>query len=346
MVTTVTAAALAPLVRIWPEPVLLTTPAGDVVVASDGVAPLLRLERPVEAATSLATLLGDQAARALLGDEPRTAETAGADDGLPVGRPVVRARATRLPGGELLVRLEDASEEHRLRSRLELASRLASVGELLSSVAHELSNPLTTVLGYADLLLSDDDARIPRTEIERIRDEALRCRRIVGNLLDLARAEALELHPIAVTQIVEKVVEFRAYAALVSQIELVRETADDLPPVNGDRHRLVQAVLNLVTNAEDAVREREPPRRIVLRTRSTGRGVAIEVEDNGPGVPPAIRPFIFEPFFTTKPRGKGTGLGLSLVRACAQAHGGSIRVETAPSGGALFVLEIPCAPDA
>jgi signal transduction histidine kinase len=105
----------------------------------------------------------------------------------------------------------------------------------------------------------------------------------------------------------------------------------------------VQAVLNLVTNAEDAVRERPKGRRIVLRAKRSPAGAAIDVEDNGPGVPEAIREFIFQPFFTTKPRGRGTGLGLSLVRATAAAHGGTARVATAPGGGALFVLELPAA---
>jgi signal transduction histidine kinase len=256
---------------------------------------------------------------------------------------VLRARSGRLPDGDFLVRLDDASDEHRLRSHIEHAERLASIGELLSSVAHELSNPLTTVLGYADLLLSDDDDGIPREELEKIRDEALRCRRIVGNLLDLSRAEAIEMVPTSPPQIVDRVVEFRSYAAKVGQIQLVRECDADVPVVNGDQHRLVQAVLNLVTNAEDAVRARPQDRRIVLRALRSAAGATIEVEDNGPGVPESIREFIFEPFFTTKPRGRGTGLGLSLVRAAAQAHGGSVRAVDAAGGGARFVIELPAA---
>src|SRR6185436_6779066 len=156
--------------------------------------------------------------------------------------------------------------------------------------------------------------------------------RIVGNLLDLSRSEAFELRPLSLAQVVDKVVEFRAYAALVAQVDLVRDTTADVPAVSGDQHRLVQAVLNLVTNAEDAVRDRPADRRVILRTRRTATGAAIEVEDNGSGVPEAIREFIFEPFFTTKPRGRGTGLGLSLVRATAKAHSGAIRVENLPGG--------------
>jgi signal transduction histidine kinase len=256
--------------------------------------------------------------------------------------PVLRARGAALGDRYVVVCLADASGESRLRSHLGFAERLASIGELLSSVAHELNNPLTTVLGYADLLLAEADPHLPRTEIEKIRNEALRCRRIVGNLLDLARAEAVELRPMAVHLVIEKVAEFRRYACSAAGIELMVEPGE-APVVLADFHRLVQAVLNLVTNAEDAVRSAPEPRRIRVRSRAEGAKVLIEVEDTGPGVAEAVRPFIFQPFFTTKPRGKGTGLGLSLVRNTARQHGGDVRVEEAPGGGAMFVLEIPAA---
>jgi signal transduction histidine kinase len=332
------------VIHAWPEAVLLVSPAGAVRCANAAARRMLRLPDAQRADASLIDLFGPAAASALLpADGAGGTYHVGADAACP-GVAVLRARSGRLPDGDFLVRLSDASDEHRLRSHIEHAERLASIGELLSSVAHELANPLTTVLGYAELLLSDDDERIPREELERIRSEALRCRRIVGNLLDLSRAEAFELQPMSPAQVVDRVIEFRAYAAKVGQIELVRECGDDVPVVNGDQHRLVQAVLNLVTNAEDAVRTRPLDRRIVLRARRMPAGATIEVEDNGPGVPDAIRDFVFEPFFTTKPRGRGTGLGLSLVRAAAHAHGGSVSVENAPGGGALFVIALPAAP--
>ncbi len=333
--------ALDPLLRAWPEAILVVAPGGAVRAMNVKARRLLRLPEGSGDEFVLADLFGRAAVEVLIpeGGEGGVCQTG--DESQPAGRPVLRAKSSRLPEGDFLVRLDDVSEEHRLRSHLEHAERLASIGELLSSVAHELSNPLTTVLGYADLLLSDDDASIPRDEIERIRTEALRCRRIVGNLLDLARFDNVEMRPISLAQVVEKVVEFRAYATQVGQVSLVREVADDVPIINGDQHRLVQAVLNLVTNAEDAVRDRNEGRRVVIRARKGGPGAVIEVEDNGHGVPEAIREFIFEPFFTTKPRGRGTGLGLSLVMATARAHGGMVRIADVPGGGALFVMEFP-----
>jgi signal transduction histidine kinase len=330
-----------PLLSAWPEAVVLISDGGAVRTMNAIARRLLRLpDAPYVG--SLSDLLGARAAAALVptggvGDVVQVG-----DDATPAGRPILRARSARLPDGDFLVRLDDVSEEHRLRSHLEHAERLASIGELLSSVAHELANPLTTVLGYADLLLAEEHG-IPREEIERIRAEALRCRRIVGNLLDLSRAEAFEMRPLSLAQVVDKVIEFRTYAAQVAQVRLVREEAADLPAVQGDQHRLVQAILNLVTNAEDAVRDLASDRRVILRTRRVDGGATIEVEDNGPGVPAAIRDFVFEPFFTTKPRGRGTGLGLSLVRATALAHGGRIRIDDAPGGGARFVMTLPTA---
>ena len=320
---------------------LLISSRGDVRTMNSSARRVLRLPESETNGMSAADVFGTASAAELLAAGADGAECRIGDDAAATGRPVIRARAALLPDGDLLVRLDDVSEEHRLRSHLEHAERLASIGELLSSVAHELANPLTTVLGYAELLLADDAPGTPREEIERIREEALRCRRIVGNLLDLSRAEAFDRRPLTLSHVIDKVIEFRAYAVQLQQIEIIRDVADDVPAVPGDHHRLVQAVLNLLTNAEDAVRDRPSGRRVVLRARRTETGAAIDVEDNGPGVPEAIRGYVFEPFFTTKPRGRGTGLGLSLVDAAARAHGGSVRVGDAPGGGARFTIELP-----
>jgi signal transduction histidine kinase len=332
------------LVDAWPEPALVANRAGTVVAMNVPARELLRALSGAES-PPLAELVGDDVAHDLLHASGDPVERVVGED-LPVGRqPVLRARGAAIGDRYVIVCLADASSETRLRSHLGFAERLASIGELLSSVAHELNNPLTTVLGYADLLLAEESPHLPRNEIQKIRDEAMRCRRIVSNLLDLARAEAVELRPLAVQQVVEKVAEFRRYACQAAGIELSVDPGAP-PVVMGDFHRLVQAVLNLVTNAEDAVRNLPEPRRIAVRARGGDGRVVVEVEDNGPGVPPAVRPFIFQPFFTTKPRGKGTGLGLSLVRNTARQHGGDIRIEDAPGGGARFVLDLPVAAEA
>lgn len=338
------AAGLEHLVRSWPEPALVADRSGCVLAANSFARALLQSESSLDGAMVARWIGADVAATLLAAGAEPVERTIGAD--APAGRhPLLRARAAALSDQHVVICLADASHETDLRSHLDLAERLASIGELLSSVAHELNNPLTTVLGYADLLLAEDDPHLPHAEIERIRSEALRCRRIVGNLLDLARAEAIDLRPVVVNQVVEKVIEFRAYACNSVGVELTAEMSDT-PVVLGDFHRLVQAILNLVTNAEDAVRARPHPRRVVVRTRTEDGRAVIEVEDNGHGVPAAVSPFIFQPFFTTKPRGKGTGLGLSLVRSTALQHGGDVACEVSAGGGARFVVALPAAPSA
>lgn len=342
------APSLARVVEAWPDPAVVVRRDGTILADNVGARRLFGASVPAEgrlAGLRLQDFAGETHGTALLGVVPGSppAERLLGDDGTPGAGPVLLARAAALDGDRVVVTLADASGETRLRSHLDRAERLASVGELLSSVAHELNNPLTTVLGYAELLLGDDDPGTPREELTRIREAAVRCRRIVGNLLNLARADAVSLEPVAVQQVVDHVVEFRSYAATAAGISLEAESDPACPAVLGDFHRLVQAVLNLVTNAEDAVRSHGEPRRVVVRTRALAAGAAIEVDDTGPGVPPALRPFVFQPFFTTKPRGKGTGLGLSLVRGTARAHGGDVRIEDSPLGGARFVLELPAA---
>ena len=328
------------LLAAWPDPALVADRSGRVCAVNAAARYLLRIA--ADDVRRLDAILGAEDAAALAAADGEPVERVVLEDA-PEGRGfALRARAAPLGPDRVVVCLSDASGETRLRRHLGLAEKLASIGELLSSVAHELSNPLTTVLGYADLLLSEDDPGLPRTELERIREEALRCRRIVGNLLDLARTEALDLKPVLLSQVVDKVVEFRAYACNSAGVELRSEVAET-PVVLGDFHRLVQAVLNLVTNAEDAVRGRDQPRRVTVRTGARDGHAIVEVDDNGEGVADAVKPFVFQPFFTTKPRGKGTGLGLSLVRTTARQHRGDVHAEDAPDGGARFVMTIPAA---
>jgi len=332
--------AIASVMDVWPEPALLADPDGRILAVSAAGRALAGLD--VDGGPqSLHDMVGVDLAGRLLSEAGEKGEyeiLRGEADG---GVRVLHARTARLPDGRVLVSLTEVGAGHRVRRHLEQAERLASVGELLCSVAHELTNPLTTVLGYSEVLLAEEHPGLPRDDIERIRSEASRCRRIVSNLLDLSRSDAMETRPLMICDVVAKVIEFREYAAGVSDVALTDEQEDDLPAVEGDFHRLVQAILNLVTNAEYAVSGRASGRRVVIRTRTAGDGVALEVEDNGPGVADHLKDAVFQPFFTTKPRGRGTGLGLSLVKATAESHGGTIRVEDAPGSGARFVLELP-----
>lgn len=240
-----------------------------------------------------------------------------------------------------------------LQSRLLQTEKLAALGQLVSGIAHELNNPLTSISGYAQLLLVRRPGTQRMLDLHHIYQEAERARRIVQNLLLFARETRPERRPVDLNEIVERILALRSYELRVENISVELDLARDLPPVLADAHQLQQVVLNLLVNAEQAIRDAcgeealEPGAgRIRLRTRATPAGrIALEVSDTGPGVAPEIASRIFDPFFTTKPSGQGTGLGLSIAYGIVQEHDGEIYLADAPApgmgAGAAFVVELP-----
>ncbi len=244
-------------------------------------------------------------------------------------------------------RLEAEQRLRREREVLYQSEKLAAMGELLAGVAHELNNPLAVIMGRSALLRQALGAGPGAAQAEKIAAAAERCARLVKNFLALARKSPPQRQPVELNRVVQETLELLAYPLRVDSVEVVQTLADDVPVIWADPHQLHQVVINLATNAHQAMRETPAPRRLTLATRFDavqGR-VVLEVADTGPGIPSEIRPRIFEPFFTTKPPGQGTGLGLSLCQGIVEGHGGSIRVESRPGPGALFVVELsPGAP--
>ena len=220
---------------------------------------------------------------------------------------------------------------------------MASLGTLLAGVAHELNNPLSVIVGHTTMLQHAVEGGPLAERAKKIFDAAERCARIVRNFLALARQYPPERKEVSLNRIVRETMELLAYQLRVDNVEATLDLATDLPPLWADLTQLQQLLVNLVTNAHQAMREAPPPRRLTLRTRADAAQsrVTLEVADTGPGIPSEIRSRIFEPFFTTKPAGKGTGLGLSLCLAIVEGHGGVIRVESQAGQGALFVVELP-----
>jgi len=245
---------------------------------------------------------------------------------------------------ELQIQNETLEEQIRERTQQLIQSeKLAAMGSLLAGVAHELNNPLSVVMGQAALLELTAGTGPMAERVGKIIKAAERCARIVKNFLALARQQPMERQAVSLNQVVQEAIELLAYPLRVDTVEIALELAPDLPEIWADPHQLHQLVVNLVSNAHQAMRTISAPRRIILTTRlvPAARRVLFAVADTGPGISSEVQGRIFEPFFTTKPVGQGTGLGLSLCQGIVERHGGSIRVASQPGHGAVFSIELP-----
>ena len=263
----------------------------------------------------------------------------------------VRVNAARIPGAateqSIVVMVEDVTEQQALETQLVQSEKLAAVGQLVSGVAHELNNPLTSIAGLSEFLLEQKElGKKDRGHLQVIQEQAERASRIVRNLLTFARKGASERVPVDLNDVIRRTLSLTSYDLKLKDIVVERELSGALPDVFGDRHGLQQVVLNLVTNAAHAVAEnpRERPREITVSTWFDGQ-VHLRVADTGPGIADEIAQSVFTPFFTTKEPGKGTGLGLSITYSIVESHGGQITLEPrGPRGGAAFRVDLPPAP--
>jgi PAS domain S-box-containing protein len=243
--------------------------------------------------------------------------------------------------------VEDLTERLRQQEALRRTERMAGLGATLAGVAHELNNPLAAILGFAQLLLKKEMDEESRLALETIDHEAARAGRIVRDLLTLARKpEGERRGRINLNEVVAYIVGTRRYALETHGIGCVLALAPALPAVAGDRTQLEQVVLNLLNNAEQAMRASgKEAGQVSIRTCADGAAVILEIEDDGPGIPDESRDRIWEPFWTTKALGAGTGLGLTVVRDIVASHGGEITVtptsEETERAGARFVVRLP-----
>ncbi|MFZ0038129.1 MAG: ATP-binding protein [Candidatus Acidiferrales bacterium] len=237
---------------------------------------------------------------------------------------------------------QDITSRRHFQSKLLQTEKMAALGQLVSGIAHELNNPLTAIMGYAQLLLGRGLAPGHLTETNHIYQEAERARRIVKNLLFFARENKPERSRADLNEIVERTLALRSYELKIENIIVETSLAPDLPATMADPYQLQQVLLNLLVNAEQALLESRGSGHVSIRTfRSAAQRVSMEIADDGPGIPAEISSRIFDPFFSTKPSGVGTGLGLSIVYGIVHQHGGEISFENRPGGGARFLVDLP-----
>jgi two-component system NtrC family sensor kinase len=243
---------------------------------------------------------------------------------------------------ESLAKLEKTVEILRnTQAQLVHSEKLSVVGEFVAGVAHELNNPLTTLIGYSELLQMDPADEETRDSLKRISNSADRCHKIVQSLLGFARQHPPERKLSNINNVVDAVLEILIYELRTSNISVTKDYSGNLPRLMVDPHQLQQVFLNIVNNARQAIEAHQPKGNIRITTVAAGQRVQVRFQDDGPGISEENLAKIFNPFFTTKPVGKGTGLGLSLSYGIIQEHGGRITAESEIGRGTTFIIELP-----
>jgi PAS domain S-box-containing protein len=235
----------------------------------------------------------------------------------------------------------DVTLQKRIDEQLIVTERLASIGELSSGIAHELNNPLTSVIGFSQLLMEGDVPPEIKEELNTVYTEAQRAATIVKNLLTFARKHTPVKQMSQINRVVEDVLRLRTYEQKVNNIEIEKHLAENLPDIMMDHFQMQQCFLNIVVNAEFAMLEAHNEGKLIITTEQDGDIVRTSFTDNGPGISRENLKRIFDPFFTTKEVGKGTGLGLSICHGIVQEHGGKIYARSEKGQGATMIVELP-----
>jgi two-component system NtrC family sensor kinase len=238
----------------------------------------------------------------------------------------------------------DITEVKRMEEQLIQAEKLAAMGQMLAGVAHELNNPLTAILGASELVRDrpgvDENTK---RQLEMTHRQARRAARIVQNLLEFSRPASPQKKALDLNAVIDRTLQLHEHSLRRNAIQVGFHPSADLPPTVGDANQLIQVFLNLVSNAEQAIREIRPSGCIEIRLGQSGSRIFATVQDDGTGIKPDMLDKIFDPFFTTKRPGGGTGLGLSICMSIIREHGGDIEAENLPGGGAAFTVFLPVA---
>jgi PAS domain S-box-containing protein len=262
----------------------------------------------------------------------------------------MRASASQLFDAEnklsgVIISVRDITVEKKLEQQIIQSERLAAMGQMIGGFAHELNNPLTTILGVSEMLQEGEANEARVKQLGMLHQQARRATEIVQNLMYFSRPSAPGKSLVNLGELVERTLHLQAYSLRKNNItvDLLRE--EGLPQVSADPHQLMQVFLNLILNAEQAMREARDKGTVRIRLGKTATDVWASFQDDGPGIASEILPNIFDPFYTTKRPGRGTGLGLSICKAVLKEHGGNVEAASAPGGGAIFTVHLPIPPE-
>ncbi len=243
----------------------------------------------------------------------------------------------------VIVSVRDITVEKKLEQQIIQSERLAAMGQMIGGFAHELNNPLTSILGMSELLQEGEAPESVRKQMVVLQQQARRAAEIVQNLMYFSRPPAPGKTPIDLSELVQRTLHLHAYSLRKSNITIDFLKEASLPPVSGDAHQLMQVFLNLILNSEQAMREVRDRGTLRIRIEKQEKSVSVIFQDDGPGISPEILPNIFDPFYTTKRPGRGTGLGLSISKAILREHNGNVEAASGPGGGAVFTVTLPIA---
>lgn len=260
-------------------------------------------------------------------------------------------RTMRAAGGQLvdadakisgvIISVRDITVERKLEQQVVQSERLAAMGAMIGGVAHELNNPLTTIMGVSELLQDTETNEGSRKQLAMLQQQARKAAEIVQNLTYFSRPPAPGKSRINLVEVVERTLNLHAYSLRKNGITVDFLKEAGVPYALGDPHQLMQVFLNLIVNAEQAIREARDKGTLRIRLGRGDNSVWVSFHDDGPGIPKENLASIFDPFYTTKRPGRGTGLGLSICKSVMKEHNGSVEAANSPEGGAVFTVTLP-----
>jgi two-component system NtrC family sensor kinase len=241
----------------------------------------------------------------------------------------------------VIVSVRDITVEKKLEQQIIQSERLAAMGQMIGGFAHELNNPLTSILGVSEMLQEGETSEGVKKQLIMLHQQSRRAAEIVQNLMYFSRPPAPGKSAVNLSELVQRTLHLHAYSLRKSNITVDFLPETSFPSVRGDPHQLMQVFLNLMLNAEQAIREVREKGTLRIRLGKLDSTVQAVFQDDGPGISPEILPNIFDPFYTTKRPGRGTGLGLSICKAILREHGGNIEATSGAGGGAVFTVTLP-----